>query len=241
MLSLPDAIKSEIEKTGQQLTIMTHARIVEQAAQKLHSRREMYIEALHHSQVNEHTFLITLDGEARWIEEGVSEHNMLLDLLASPKAKTAKDGSKYLAIPFKHNVGPSVATPAQANIVATIKQELKKSRIPFGKIEKDKETGQPKLGMLHSINFPSPLQNFPILKGAKIYQHKVKDKKGNDHVQRSIMTFRIASSKHVESADKWDHPGTAPMNFMNEASDWAQQQWDNLIAPSLVKYIEARL
>ena len=150
-----EVIRAEAEKAGKQLVAMTRAHIVEEASKKLRSRREMYVDSLTHFQVDENTFVVNLDGKARWIEEGLPEHNMLDDLLSSGKAKTAADGSKYVVVPFQHNVGPSKITPAQANLLATIKSELRKAQIPFGKIEKD-EAGQPKTGLLHSLNISTP-------------------------------------------------------------------------------------
>lgn len=42
------------------------------------------------------------DGNARFIEEGTPERDMKLSLATAPKARAAKDGSKYLIIPFRH-------------------------------------------------------------------------------------------------------------------------------------------
>jgi len=267
--SLMDAdkvLKDEVEKAGCQLIAMTRAHIVEEASQKLRSRRQLYIDSLTHFQADENTFIVNLDAKARWIEDGMPEHNMLDDLLSSSKAKTAADGSKYLVVPFKHNVGPSVQTPAQANLLATIKAELRKASIPFGKIEKDPTTGQAKLGLLHKLQLSTPprtgngpgqghgpvgdpIQGWsadgqsgtPILKGARIYQQKVKNPKGEESIQRSIMTFRVASSKHREDADRWDHPGLEPTNFLDEGTEWAQRQWDQIIAPKLFEAVSQRL
>lgn len=265
LMEADKAIRAEVENAGRQLIAMTRAHIVEQASQKLRSRRQLYVDSLTHFQADENTFIVNLDGKARWIEDGMPEHNMLDDLLSSPKAKTAADGSKYLVVPFQHNVGPSVQTPAQANLLATIKTELRKASIPFGKIEKNAQ-GEPKLGLLHKLNLPTPTRSgngpgqghgpvgdpiqgwsadgksgIPILKGARIYQQKVKNDKGKESVQRTIMTFRVASSKHREDADRWDHPGLEPTHFMDEGTEWAQQQWDQIIAPKLFEAVSQRL
>lgn len=251
-------IRAEAEKAGKQLVAMTRAHIIEEASKKLRSRRQMYVDSLTHFQVDESTFVINLDGKARWIEDGLPEHNMLDDLLASTHAKTAKDGSKYMVVPFEHNKGPSVITPAQANLLASIKASLRAVKIPFGKIEKD-ENGEAKLGLIHKLNLTTPnkthygvgqghgqlgepiqgwskdgFSGVPVLKGANIYQKKVPAKGGGDKVQRTIMTFRVASSKHQEDAGRWDHPGLEPTNFLDEAADWAQTQWDTIIARKLV-------
>ncbi|WNM70341.1 hypothetical protein [Myxococcus phage Mx1] len=82
----------------------------------------------------------------------------------------------------------------------------------------------------------------PYLWGVRIYQRfkrapdgKLKlDKKGQPSVQRDIMTFRVASSKHAQSG-KWFHPGLPPMHFLDEAYAWASDQWDNHIAPEIMR------
>lgn len=258
-------IREEAEKAGKQLVAMTRAHIVEEASRKLRSRRQMYVDSLTHFQVDENTFVVNLDAKARWIEEGLPEHNMLDDLLSSHSAKTAQDGSKYVVVPFQHNVGPSTITPAQANLLATIKMELRKAKIPYGKIEKD-ENGDPKLGLLHRLNISTPLKTkegvgqghgpigdpiqgwsadgasgTPVLKGARVYQQKVKDKAGKDKIQRTIMTYRVASSKHHEDPGRWDHPGLEATNLMDEGGDWAQDQWDRVIAPSILDSLVSSL
>jgi hypothetical protein len=82
------------------------------------------------------------------------------------------------------------------------------------------------------------------LSGLRIYQTLIKDKHGkevNGHdghpkVERSIMTFRIASSKQAGQGI-WDHPGVKPMHFLEDAYQWAVDEWDNRIAPEILRSI----
>lgn len=260
--ALPTAAKRAITEAGNKLVAATHAHMVEEAGKKLHTRREMYVENLFQHPVDNDTWVISLDGSVRWIEDGIQAHNMLEDLLASPKAKTSKTGSKYLVVPFEHGPkGPTQMTQAQSTLLGTIKEELKRRKIPYNKIEKD-EHGNAKLGKLHSFDImDAPLKTAnvpgqgkgpigavmqgpgafshggmqfrgtPLLKGVSIYQKQV----GNS-VKRGIMTFRIASSTQAGQG-KWDHPGLEPVNIFDEAADWARNEWEKNVGPELIDQI----
>jgi hypothetical protein len=159
LLGLEKVVDKAMQEAVTKLTSMVHHKIIELANQKLHSRREMFIEALHKEQIDDDTWLITLEARARWIDDGSQPHDMLADFLKSPKAKIAKDGSKYLTIGFRHGpgVGKTNSTPAQQDLTSTVKAELKSRGIPFGSIEKY-ASGAAKVGKLHSFN----INNAPI-------------------------------------------------------------------------------
>lgn len=253
---LDESAKKAMRDAGQRLTAMTRAHIVEEANKKLHSRRQMYIDGLSHHQVDEQTFVVNLDAKVRWIDDGMPAHNMLDDLLKSPKAKTAKDGSKYLVVPFKHNKGPTQTTPAQKDLLDTIKAELKRQKIPYGGIETNAD-GSPKQGLLHKFDIntkPIKQQNgpgqgkgpigsvkqgptgIPLLQGIRIYQRQVPNGSGGSSTRRDIMTFRVASSK-MKGQGRWDHPGTQAVKLMDEAYDWAKRTWEKDIVPGLMVQI----
>lgn len=263
-LSMDKAAHDLVEKTGNQLIAMTRAHLVEEASIKLRARREIFVNALSHFQIDENTFVVNLDGKARWIDEGLSEHNMLEDLLGSPKAKRSKDGGSYVIVPFEQNKGASIITPAQSNLLATIKSAMKQAQVPYGKIEKD-TGGSPLQGVIHKLKVPSPAKTHqgvgqghgpigqpiqgwspdgqsgtPVLKGLQVHQKTTKNAKGQDSTRRSIMTFRVASSKQ-EGQGRWDHPGLPAVNLMDEAADWAVGQWDRVIAPRLIEELTERL
>jgi hypothetical protein len=254
LADLAEPAKREMKAAGEKLTAMTRAHIVEEANKKLHTRREMYIDGLSHMKLNDTTWVVNLDAKVRWIDDGMGAHNMLDDLLKSPKAKTAKDGHKYISVPFRHGPkGPTQMTPAQKNLLDTIKGELKSRKIPYGKLEQD-ATGKPKLGLLHSFdinNAPTKTHNgpgqgkgpigkvvqgptgIPLLQGIRIYQREVQNKDGGKSVRKDIMTFRVASSKQ-QGQGKWDHPGVQGVKLMDEAYEWAKKTWERDIVPQMI-------
>lgn len=256
---LEPAIEAAVKKAGKDLAAMTYAHAVEEANKRLNTRRQMFIDGLSFFE-SEGVWVVNLDAKVRWIDSGLSEHNMLQDLLKSKKAKRAADGSTYLVVPFQHNKGPTQMTPAQANLLDTIKRELKNRSIPYGKVERNSD-GTPKLGKLHSFDITkAPIKTshgpgqgkgpigevkqgptgIPLLKGVSIYQKKVKDKKGVESVKRSIMTFRVASSKQTGTG-RWDHPGLKPVNIMDDAAKWAVEQWEKKIGPQVLAQIIASI
>lgn len=246
--NLLSAAQKAVQTAGQALTLATHAKILELTKDKLHTRRQAYEDALSFSKVNETTWLINLDRKARWIEDGMEPHSMIEDLLKSKKAKTAKDGSKYLAVPFEHKGGSTQMTPAQQDLNATVKSFLRNynkknpnAKIPYGSIEKNPD-GSAKLGVLHKFDIKTaPLKTgegvgqgkgpigavkqgitgIPFLQGIQISQKEVMDKKtGKKSVQRNITTFRTVSTKQ-DGKGMWEHPGLRPVNIMDQAVDWA--------------------
>ena len=247
LLELSDQLKAKLNKTlenaAQSLAMQAHAHLLQEVQGKLHSTREKYLDALSFSQVNSSTWVISLDQKAMFIEEGLDEHEMIDAMLKSPKAKMARDGSRYLVVPFQHNKGPTSQTPAQQDLTATVKKELEARQIPYGKIERDGH-GKAKTGLLHSFDITKePVKThegpgqghgpvgavrqgntgIPFLQAVRVYQKEMKD----GSIKKSIMTFRVVSSKQRGSG-KWVHPGLEPRALMDETADWALKTWETM-------------
>jgi hypothetical protein len=265
-----EGLERDTHKAVQLLAAQAHAHIKEQVQAKLHTRRQMYDEALQEvKEVAPGIWVITLDAKAAWIEEGMPPHSMVDDLLRRG-ARTAKDGSTYRVIPFQQNRGPTMQSPGQQAMTAALKTELKKRGIPYGKIERD-PTGAPKTGLLHKFNMSQPLRppgtegkpgwgkgpvgavmqgpnaqggsggGTPLLYGVSIYQSAVRDlsgkpvlgKGGLQKAVRSIMTFRVVSSKH--RGIKWNYPGIEGSHFFEDCERWLKQEWETSILPDLLR------
>lgn len=163
---VPPALKKAAETGVRDLTAAIHAHALEESKKKLHTRAKMFADHLKIRQVDDDTWLVVLEKEAVWIEDGVDPHEMIDDLLSKRSAKSsppkrAKDGSLYRVIPFHHGPGkgPTQSTPAEATLQATIKKALKtaenrftgKAGIPYGGLEKD-DRGVPRTGLLHKLD-----------------------------------------------------------------------------------------
>jgi hypothetical protein len=245
-----ERLRAATKRAAATLAPAMHAHALELASERLHSRREMFVDNLHFIEEQNDTYVISLDAKARWIDDGMEAHDMKADLLKSPKAKTAKDGSKYLVVPFNHGPGKGATTmsPAQLTLQDTIKRELKNRKIPYAKIEKDGH-GRPKTGLLHSFDIgDKPLKTaegpgqgkgpvgkvmqgptgIPLLQGIRVYQRATEGGK----VKRAIMTFRIVSSKH--GADRWQHPGVKAARILDDTYEWGKREWEHNILPTLL-------
>jgi ribosomal protein S16 len=279
---LKESAEAEAKKAAAQLAIATHAHLVEKAQEKLHTRRGMFIEALSHFPIDADTWVVNLDANARWIDEGMEAHDMLDDLLKSKSAKRAKDGSTYVIIPFQQNKAKQQMSPAQQSLLATIKKEMAAVGATPNGIESD-SSGVPKEGLVRSLDImKAPLSTnsnpigrgvgrvaqgptgIPLLSGVKVYQKKIKDKDGNEKMGRFVMTFRVASSKQKDgpgpgettaawkkkqtdkdgktpNQQRWQHPGLEATNLMEEALEWAKQEWAKKIAPALMDRLVASI
>jgi len=269
---VPEQIMPLLQKGASALAAQTHAHVIQQVQEKLKSTREKYLSALHFSQVNDHTWLVSLEKEAFWIEDGIEPGREMIDDLLKARpgkgpVKTAADGSRFRVIPFQHNKAPTRTWDPALALQETVKKELKNRGIPYGKIESD-SSGAPKVGLLHKFDIMNaPLKThkgpgqgwglpnevrkgptgIPFLQGVRVYQNLVKDKDGNQvldkmgqpKVSRQIMTFRIVSSKH-KGTGRWVHPGLTPRKFLDEAYRWANETWENQILPELQKELEGK-
>ena len=240
-------LNERLEEEISRLTQATYVHITEEATQRLNIRRQIYLDNLSApEQIDPHLWEIKLDPKASWIEEGLKAgFDMLPGFLASPHAKSGKNG-KYLVIPFKHNKAPSKQTAVQQFLSNAVKADLAKKNIPYKKIEKG-PGGSAKLGLLHRTNVEVNMSKAPktkegkpwepskgsgpLLHGLSIYQKK--SNTASSGAAKDILTFRTASAKH--SGQKWKHPGLEPLKFFDEAAEFASNEWEKNILPSLLK------
>lgn len=210
---LTDDVKEKLVKSAEYLSQAGFTHLQELGSTKLHSRRDLFLNNISVEPLEAGVYAITVHQDAVWIEDGMPPHSMLEDLLTSPKAKTAKDGSKYIIVPFRHSKAPSRSTPQQKALLSAIKDELKSRDIPYKKIEKNPD-GSPKMGLLHSFDIAKPEQQNrvppgelgpggdqfranpiptgqegpggrPYLWGTKVYQSPMKNQNGDVQMDSS--------------------------------------------------------
>lgn len=221
----------DLKKGVAGLAASTHANVAMMASQELHSSRKDFMDNLGFEEIAEGIWVVSIDEKGLWIEEGLEAgHDMKPDLLKN--AKTSKNGYRYQIIPFEHTKPPSQTTDTAKDIVRQIKNNLKKERIPYKKIEKDSR-GKPKLGKLHSFSWDSAIPgrgNTPVLSRVSIYQNLNKQ---TGKVQRDIFTFRTVS-ENPKSNGKWIHPGVKAKKYLDIAAEWAMRTWENEILPEIL-------
>lgn len=233
-----DGTKKEVEKdlynAIEIVARRSEAKARELAAEQLHSRFDIFDENLEFQELGRGMYLLELNEKALWVEEGMSAHSMVDDLLRK-NAKISKKGEKYKVIPFKHSKLPSQQTQKAKQITDMVKNELKKRNIPYKRIELDK-SGNPRLGLIHTIKDlqgpkPSKKAKYGALEGLSIYQTKTKSGK----IQRDIMTFRVVKESHKQEG-LWEHPGMRGVKIFEQVYDWALKEFDKMLEEIYGKY-----
>ena len=243
----------DIKKEVEGLAKGRYSHIVEEANKKLHSSRKLYLENLSPpEQIDDFTWVITLNEKAEWIETGRPEpYDMKPGLLKD--GKTSIDGHKYRVVPMNQGKTPTEMSPNTAgyeqSMVDKVKAELKRQGIPYKKLELDKNGSPRHAGVdangkgiplkLHSLDIDSYTPgkgNTPQLKAINIYQTLMPDKKT---VNRTITTFRTVTD-NPNQKDKWIHPPVEGKEFFKEAKEFAENEWKNTILPKLMAKYEGK-
>jgi len=219
------------------LAAATHAHILEQAGEKLKSLQNKYKEAVDFEQIDDNLWVVSLQESAMFIEKGHGSWNMYDSLAKSKKAKTSKEGNKYMAIPFEHSKRPSEQSANAKELTNQIKSFLKKEKINYKKIEYNSD-GSPKMGLLHKFDIKSatpanPKHKNPLLQGIAIYQRK--DEKGK--IKRDVLTFRMISEKN-KGDGRWEYKSREGLNLFKEAEQWARDTWNSQLLPALIESLK---
>lgn len=222
-------VEQDIRLAVKQLSLEARGRVEKRVNKELHSSRNIYLNNFGWAEVSQDIYVVYLDQPALWIEEGQQAHDMKEDLLK---------GKKYRVIPFRYDKNPQDNTAFTQSLVDTVKRELRKNNVPFKKIEYNQD-GSPKVGKLHEFNILSRKNgtyiaapgkgNTPALMRLTVYQKKDVN---TGKVRRDILTFRTVTAGQT---DKWQHPGNEAKKYMDEAADWAMNQWETVILPQITK------
>lgn len=263
-----DKVREHLKQEVKTLAIRTHAFIVEKARRELKGfYYEYYLGRrgssgnlgenlkLHH--ISDTLHVIELDPKAAWIEDGRAPTFIGDWVLNSPKAKTAKDGSRYIAIPMKisHLAGPGKRPPAVPALDTMARMTLQASRpkLALRKIQYGAD-GRPVQGTIRKLDIQDPgrehsgfhsrprsqemaaMTGLPAHqgifygKGAELRQ-KVSGhtKAGKAKTTREIGTFRVLSSKH-KAEGRWMYPEVPAFNGFQAAFQWANEQVELAVA-----------
>ena len=239
------------EQAQHDLGAATFVRIKQIAHEKLHTRYTMFTDKFSMDE-KDGEVILTLEASAVWIDEGLKPNYLLEALLASPKAKTSKSGGgKYIVVPFivdKSGKGPTTTTPYNMELMDAVRGELKVKKL--NKVQRDAQ-GRPLWGKVAELtNIKTPLKThegpgmgqggigderqsrnkIPYLKGASVYQHEGPGGK----IQRSVITYRTASSNHPEN---FQHPGLPATNIIEDGYEWAMNELETSILPKLIQKV----
>lgn len=143
--------------------------------------------------------------------------------LGGGKAKTNKDGGKYITIPFRHSLSSAAAIQysGQARRME-LRKELVQTVKDYGLDKMVRaSTGAAIPGPVKRV--PNTPNVHPFLRGLTRYQQQTTGGRG----QGRLMTFRIMSEN--SKPDSWIHPGITAANIMPEVERWIDRELDRTI------------
>jgi len=223
------------------------------AQDRLHTSRETYVQGLRQAEsFNRKTVSGTSVYEIALVgrmpnnhEFGMASFDMKAvrpGWLGGGKARTAKDGHKFIIIPFSHSTsdGPRQNYTGKAAGVMTSDGDLKKHlRASVKKYGLDRmmraASGRVVEGPVAKIPTKAPSVH-PYLQGmVRIQKGKSGFTKAGQRGESQLKTFRIMS----ENSDpgSWHHPGLNAANLLPEVEKYVESQLDNvmnMIAASLL-------
>lgn len=252
-----DAIVPRLRQEVQALSAATHAFVVDKAQRDLKGGTLARFlgkngENVRWVQIDPNIWVVEIDESVRDIEEGHDRRFMSWLLTNNPKAKTAKDGSKYAAIPMTkaQGTGPGkdAANAKNPAYTAMVKNTLKANKVSLTKIDRHAD-GSPKLGVIGKYDVDQPERSqFPGMWSAPrtaqqaaitgLPQHGgyfhlqglvVTQRMQGKRVVREAVTFRTISSKH-EKDGRWFQKAQQGLKSIPAAYDWAQQEWSKIVA-----------
>ena len=210
------------------------------AQERLGTSKEIYINGLRQAEsfkmvtTGNTTYEISLVGKMpNDFEFGMPSFDMKTvrpGWLGGGKAKTSKDGSKYVVIPFRHSTTSErfAYTGKAKGVTPDLKGQLRKAVKDYGLDRMTRAgTGQVVSGVTARI--PNKAAVHSYLRGMVRTQTPTAGttKSGQGRGSSTLTTFRIMSEKSDPSS--WIHPGLKPANLVAEVETWVDSQLDRMI------------
>ena len=149
--------------------------------------------------------------------------------LGGSKAKTAKDGSKYVTIPFRHSTSSNARLGYSGKAaMMNLKKELKKTVKSYGLDRMVRAaTGQVVKGPVARAPKTPDVNRY--LRGLTRIQTPTAGmtKSGKQRGSSTLMTWRRMSEK--SALGSWVHPGLEPRNLLREVEVWVDNEAHMLI------------
>lgn len=209
------------------------------AQSRLKTSSEIYVNGLRQAESfkmlesRNATYEITLVGNMpNNFEFGMSSFDMKgvrPGWLGGGKAKTAKDGHKYVVIPFRHSTtSQRFAYTGKAAAEPDLKRQLRQAVKNYGLDRMTRAaTGQVVSGVTARIPNKAPVHSY--LKGMVRTQKPISGTtpKGLGRGSSTLTTFRVMSEK--SKPESWIHPGLNAANLLPEVENWVDSQLGRII------------
>lgn len=152
--------------------------------------------------------------------------------LGGSKARTAKDGHKYIMIPFRHSTSDSPAMGYTGKAAAVsdpnLKTQLRAAVKEYGLNRMLRSgSGQVVAGPVKRIPKAAPVH--PYLKSLTRVQAPTsgKTKTGKQKGSSQLITWRVMSEN--SPASSWIHPGVNAANLLHDVENFVDSQMDKII------------
>ena len=149
--------------------------------------------------------------------------------LGGAKAKTSKDGSKYVSIPFRHSTTMSNLYSGKAALTRTheIRGHVAWAARRYGLNKMTRVGKKIKTGPTGRI--PKTATVHPYLRGLTRYQTKTKGitKSGKERGSSTLVTFRTMSEKSDPGA--WIHPGITGAKILPIVERWVDNELNSVV------------
>jgi hypothetical protein len=217
------------------------------AQDRLKTSREIYVNGLRQAESfairkvdGEPIYDVTLVGDMpNNLEFGMPAFDMKTvrpGWLGGAKAKTSKDGHKYIAIPFRHSTSSDARLGYSGKAAKMdLKKELKRTVKEYGLDRMIRTAG----GMV----IAGPVTKIPskeydvhkYLRGLTRIQTPMAGmtKTGKQTGSAQLMTWRIMSEK--SDPGSWLHPGLVPQNLLIEVEAYVNREMNKIVETVLLE------
>jgi len=213
----------------------THAEWTRLAQERLSTSRDLYLNGLRQaesfkSDKGGESYTLSLVGTmANNVEFGMESFDMKgvrPGWLGGKRAKTAKDGTKYVVIPFRHSTSASKRFSYSGKAKAAgLKKELKKVVKDYG-LDRMMRAASGKVirGAVSRVPNRAPVHKY--LRGLTRVQTptKGKTKSGGQRGSSQLISWRVMSEK--SPTDSWIHTGIEAKNLLREVKAFAEKEMD---------------
>lgn len=178
---------------------------------KLHKTASTYKQLLSGAiTASSDNLVISMDGVLKGLEQGYSARDMKPELLASANAKTAKDGSRYVDVPFRHAMTENSRYQGMpAEIKARVQSAVRAERATASSEGRDVRNPLRVTGSLPATNAKH---------ATSIHSDMIRTSYSVGKQDRaSYETVRRVSSKSDPSA--WRHPGFRGVHAIRDAKN----------------------
>lgn len=214
---IEDSLRVELQDAIKSMSKMVYNEGLNLAQQRLQTTRQDYIRNFNYENLGNNMYIIYLNNEVNYLEDGFSSFDMKPGFLNGPKAKVTPKGTRYNTIPFTHHpYSETELKPEQMQLRQNLRDVIKSHNL--GRIIKD-GAGKPLQGVVARLSGKDLAQNLQgLVKIQKTYEKKT---------ESYYMTFRRVSDN--TDASKWIHPGYKGANIFPDLERWTDVQIERIL------------